>query len=74
MKQMNRRDFVKASAAATAAIWSWSALGAANAILGEDEIPDLVAVKDGEPEAMVDLPLLRLGAWLPSSKKARPWW
>ncbi len=61
MKQMNRRDFVKASAAATAAIWSWSALGAANAILGEDEIPDLVAVKDGEPEAMVDLALAAVG-------------
>lgn len=60
MKTLNRREFVKTGAAATAALWSWSALGAANAIAGED-VPDLVAVKDGEPAEMVDLALAAVG-------------
>ncbi len=60
-QHISRRDFIKTSAAVTAAFWGASTYGLIDKVFAQDVLPDLVAIKNGGPDVMFDTAIEALG-------------
>lgn len=61
LHRIDRRTFCKKSLALGAAMYGASLFGWTNKVLAQDAMPDLVAVRNGEPDAMFDKAIAAMG-------------